>query len=238
MKAILVDDEHHAIQLFKGVIGLFDNKLEVVGEANDLETAVDLINQHAPDVVFLDIDMPRMSGLKIVDFFDENRDFHLVFVTAHSQFAIEALRIRAFDYLLKPIDAESLEQCYSRLSKKIEQKKSTLKSSQKLVILTHKGLVGIDKNDIVVLEAFTVYCKLYMMDKREYLISKPLGSFLPILGKGFFRVHRSYAINLAHLAFIGSSQPLTVVMNNEHRVSLARNQKNALIQAIQNFENA
>jgi two-component system, LytTR family, response regulator len=236
MKVILVDDENHAIQLFKGVVGLFNNAINVVGEANDLETAIDLINLHAPDVVFMDIDMPRMSGLKIVDFFDENREFQLVFVTAHSQFAIEALRIRAFDYLLKPIDPESLEQCYLRLCKKLEQKQSNL-ACNKLIVLTQKGLMGITKNEIVFLEASSVYCKIYMMDDSEYVITKPLGSFLPLLGEGFFRVHRSYAVNLSLVSHVSTIQPLMVVMSNGAKVSVARNQKNELIQAIQNFVN-
>ena len=228
MKVLLVDDENHAIELFKGVMGLFENNMEVVGEAMDLESAITLINIHQPDVVFLDIDMPRMSGLKIVDFFDENRYFEIVYVTAHSRYAIEAIRTRAFDYLLKPIDAEVLKTAYQRLLKKIPSNET---QNNNLLILTQKGLTKINRYEIVYLEASSVYCNIFMLDNTFYTVSKPLGNILPQLGNRFIRTHRSFAVNLKHVVSI-KNNPLSIEVSNGKLIGLSRSQKENIIDLI------
>ncbi len=228
MKVLLVDDENHAIELFKGVMGLFENNMEVVGEAMDLESAITLINIHQPDVVFLDIDMPRMSGLKIVDFFDENRYFEIVYVTAHSRYAIEAIRTRAFDYLLKPIDAEVLKTAYQRLLKKIPSNET---QNNNLLILTQKGLTKINRDEIVYLEASSVYCNIFMLDNTFYTVSKPLGNILPQLGNRFIRTHRSFAVNLKHVVSI-KNNPLSIEVSNGKLIGLSRSQKENIIDLI------
>src|SRR5690606_19622479 len=101
----------HSLSLLKNVLKLFPNNVRVIGEASNLPQAVQLINQTKPHAVFMDIRMPMYSGLQVNDFFDETREFKLIYITAHSQHAIEALRIQAFDYILKPVEKTQLSRC-------------------------------------------------------------------------------------------------------------------------------
>lgn len=105
MKAVLVDDEKFAIELFKGVLRMTKMQLDIVGEASSLPEAIAVINSTQPDVVFMDIEMPGYSGLQIKDFFPSPRNFELVFITAHHEHVLDAMRMAAFDYLYKPLHA-------------------------------------------------------------------------------------------------------------------------------------
>jgi two-component system, LytTR family, response regulator len=201
IKAVAVDDEQHAIDLLKGVLTLFDNSIEVIGEANNLPDAVKLINTARPDVVFLDIDMPKYSGIQIADFFENDRDFEIVFVTAHGQYAIDALRIKAFDYLMKPLDPDSLEKCYHRLCEAIAAKQqgagqnAGIGEKETVMVQSHDGTIYIDTMEITHLEASRVYCIVHMMDRTQHIVSKPMGDFFEQLPNYFMRVHRSFAVN-------------------------------------------
>jgi len=229
MKVLLVDDEKHALQLFRGVLGLFENTIEIVGEALNLEEAVSLINEKKPSVVFLDIDMPRLSGLRIVDYIADNRDFEVVFVTAHSSYAIEAIRIRAFDYLLKPVDKDSLKECYHRLVKKIALLEAPKSKNEKVMLLTQKGITSIEMNKIIYLEADSVYCKIFLEDGNHHVISKPLGEFITQLNQDFIRVHRSYAVNKAFIESIRTSHPNKIILKNGIQIPLSRANKAEVI---------
>jgi two-component system, LytTR family, response regulator len=233
MKVVLVDDEKHALQLFRGVLGLFENTIEIVGEANNLEEGVELINKCRPDVVFLDIDMPRMSGLHIADFFDENRNFEVVFVTAHSSYAIDALRIRAFDYVLKPVDEENLKECYKRLCKRILAINDRGKSNDKLAILTQRGILSLAKSEMVYLEADGVYCRIFMLDGATQLISKPLGEFMHQLDDGFIRVHRSFAVNIQYVESLRTTNAMQISLKNGMKIPLSRTNKDEFIKKME-----
>lgn len=201
IKAIVVDDEQHAIDLLKGVLTLFDNSIEVIGEANNLPDAVKLINSVRPDVVFLDIDMPKYSGIQISDFFESDRDFEIVFVTAHGQYAIDALRIKAFDYLMKPLDPDSLEKCFHRLCEAITAKQhgaeqnGGISEKETIMVQSHYGTVYIDAMEITHLEACRVYCIIHMIDSKQHIVSKPMGDFFDEFPFYFIRIHRSFVVN-------------------------------------------
>jgi two-component system, LytTR family, response regulator len=200
IKAVAVDDEQHAIDLLKGVLTLFENTIQVVGEANNLPDAVKLINSIQPDVVFLDIDMPKYSGIQIADFFENDRDFEIVFVTAHGQYAIDALRIKAFDYLMKPLDPDSLEKCYQRLCDGLNAKQFTshianVNEKETVMVQSHNGTTYIKTMEITHLEASRVYCIVHMIDGTQHIVSKPMGDYFAQLPLYFVRVHRSFVVN-------------------------------------------
>jgi len=228
MKAIIVDDEQHAIDLFKQVLNLFENKLEIIGEASNLPECIKLITQLKPDVVFLDIDMPKYSGIQIKDFFDDKKDFKLIFVTAHGQYAIDALRINAFDYLLKPIDADALSQCYKRLISNLSQSQNAPlveNEVKKIAINSHQGTLFLNVDDINFVEASSVYCIVNTDQGNQIIVSKPLGEFQKQLDNSFYRVHRSYLVNAKKIIKYSNKEDSEIELVNGKRIPVSRNQK-------------
>jgi two-component system LytT family response regulator len=235
LRVILVDDEQHAIVLVKKLLTLFDNNVEVIGEANLLPSAIQLINELKPDVVFMDIDMPNYSGLQIQDFFNEQRDFKLVYITAHSEYAIEALKIQAFDYLLKPVEVAHLSKCIERLNaemNRLEDAKNipntTTISEKKIAINSHQGINYIDMQDVLYIEASGMYCIVHTL-KDQTIVSKPLKDFEFLEASGFFRVHRSYLVNTKVVKKLNKVDCHEVELKNGASIPIARTKKDEFI---------
>lgn len=228
IKALLVDDEAHARTLFKRVLDLMEHKLEIVGEAENLPQAIQSIHALKPDVVFMDIDMPNFSGLQIQEFFQTDRPFKLVYVTAHADYAIEALRGQAFDYLTKPIELDDLQRCLKRLEEAVittpSDQVSVKSNHQKLTVQSHQGTLYIDLADIVLLEASAMYSIVHT-DNDQVIISKPLKEFAFLENNKFYRVHRSYMINTEKVKKINSVDALEVEMINGEKIPVSRKRK-------------
>ena len=120
MKAIIIDDEKRARHLLSNLITAHCPNISGIKEAHDLESGVDLIKASKPDVVFLDIEMPNQSGLDILEYFPNHIDFKIIFVTAYNQYAIEAFKLSAVDYLLKPVDTSELKEAVAKAEKAIK----------------------------------------------------------------------------------------------------------------------
>jgi len=228
IKAILIDDEEHAIILFKKVLELFPNAIEVVGEASNLPDGLKLINQLKPNVVFLDINMPKYSGLEMNDFMESHeREFEIIFVTAHNEYAIEAFKTAAFDYILKPVDEESLKNTLKRLEtyfdkSQLENPKKTSNNPQKISINTHQGTHYLDVEQIYYVEAAAMYCIIHT-EKEELTVSKPLAEIEQLVNPYFFRVHRSYLVNTKKIKMLNSKDGSDLELLNGKKVVLARN---------------
>ena len=116
LKALIIDDEKMARTLLEGLVLEYCPQVEIIGSYPDLVTGAIAIRKQKPDLIFLDIEMPRHSGLELLDFFSEDElDFAIIFTTAYSQYAIQAFKLSAFDYLLKPIEPLELESAIQRL---------------------------------------------------------------------------------------------------------------------------
>lgn len=233
MKAIIVDDEQHAIELFQKVSKLFENNLEIVATATNLPDCVLLINEHRPDVVFMDIDMPNYSGLQIQDFFSK-KFFEVVYVTAHGEYAIEALRQAAFDYLLKPIDAKSLRKCLDRLEVHLklkqqetqEKKNETPVRPKRIVVNSHQGTYFIELDKVLYIEASSMYCIIHT-NTDQIIVSKPLGEFDYLEEFAFFRVHRSYLVNTSFVSKFSNAEGNEVELQNGKKIPVSRTRKDA-----------
>ncbi len=177
------------------------------------EEAILLIQQHKPDVIFLDIEMPRMNGFRMLDNL-ENTDFEIIFTTAYDHYAIDAIRISAFDYLMKPIAIADLQQAVQRLlssrqkqtKEKIEVLKVSLKNKKsqedKIAIPFLEGIEFIPIKTIVHIESSSNYSKIYFVDGKNLLVTKLLKDFEEMLSPyHFYRIHHSHLINLASVSF-------------------------------------
>lgn len=213
LKAVVIDDESNAINVLVKFLDVIGNpKVKVSGTATNLEDGIDQINKTKPDIVFLDIDMPNKNGLAIFDNF-KDPDFKVIFVTAYKEYAIEALKKSASDYLLKPINIVELKESIQRVAHQIEKEAHKLELSEKINLL---GSLGIDGKDIIfdvnggfVVEntrdieycyADHVYSVVVTYSGKEILVTKPLKQLQEILPNGqFYRSHRSYLVNIHYI---------------------------------------
>lgn len=236
-KAVLIDDIAELRNHFKQLIADNNLPLTVVAEADNLIEGIKLVKKHQPDIVFLDVEMPQHSGLEIMDFFNEDEiDFHLVFVTAHSHYAINAFQLSAIDFILKPATAEAIKQSIKKIEKsktgaKLSGLKSTLSKEpvSKLVINTADSVLIVAFNDIVYLKAERAYTNFFLNSGKTIVAAKPLVEFEEILPQErFFRSHRSVIVNLKHIQSINKKN-FTISLANGEEVPLAENKKQLLI---------
>lgn len=209
---IIIDDESKARSLLRNMLADITEDVRVLAECDDLPSGVKAIKKFKPEIVFLDIEMPGHSGLEILDYFEEDEiTFDIVFTTGYSEYAIQAFKLSAIDYLLKPINPEMLKNTISMILKKSKQDKvieykalqenlGTNKDiSDKCIIVNLSNSTRFIKvKDIIMLHAEGSYCELHLKGGEKLLASKNLKYFeerlydIPF----FFRSHKSYIINL------------------------------------------
>ncbi len=209
--AILIDDELSSLQNLQQKLIEFCPDVKVVATAQKPEEAILLIQQYKPDVIFLDIEMPRMNGFRMLDEINE-LDFDIIFTTAYNHYAVDAIRISAFDYLMKPIAIKDLQNAVERLAKQqqlhTKDKLGVLKNSlqntksqeEKIVIPTSDGMEFIAIHTILHIESSSNYSKIYFVDGKTILVTKLLKDFEDILlPYRFYRIHNSHLINLKYI---------------------------------------
>lgn len=235
MKAIIIDDEEKARNLLRVLVQENCKKITEIVEADHLLKGIELIKAHRPQIVFLDIEMPGNSGLEILDYIDkEDYHFEIIFTTAYSEYAIQAIQLSAIDYLLKPIKGAKVKEAVdkalsvlgkSKINQRLEELRSVLASSEfkKIGLPVNDGIEFVAFNDIIMLEADGMYTKIDTVN-REILISKPLKHFNELLQnvKSFYRPHRSYLVNLLHIKKYVRSDGGYILMDNDKSVSLSK----------------
>lgn len=201
LKVLIIDDEFHARENLKTMLNDYCPEVEVIGEADSGISAKKLIYENNPEVIFLDINMPVMDGFDFLESLHE-RNFSVVFVTAHMEHGIRAVKARAVDYLLKPLSIKELQICIKNLlqiHRKENQNTVNKANSKHKIILTHlQGFSVYETDDIIRFEADGNYSKVYLTDRKPMTISKPLKYFEETGGEDFFRVHKSHLINLKY----------------------------------------
>src|SRR5688572_24087723 len=202
IRAIIVDDEFKGIEILKLLLKHHCPEIEIIGEAEEMNEAVDLIKSKQPDLVFLDIEMSGGTCFEILEQV-KTMNFHLILVTAHSEYAVKAFRYSVVDYLLKPVDIIELKEAVDKVNALMAEEHNSTRienemTAAKLTIrIPHQhGAVFIKMLDIIRLEAEGAYTRI-ITDKREYLVSHNIKMFETILDMNFFaRVHRSHIINI------------------------------------------
>ncbi len=239
MKVIIIDDEKHCIDILSKLIRQLSPDMEIVATGMNGKEGLDLIIQHQPDAVFLDVQMPVMGGIEMLEHC-ANLNFKLVFTTAYNEYAIKAIKLNAIDYLLKPIDKTELKACIEKLERETENlqpqqvtqlKKATSSEIQETIALsTQKGLIFINASDIILLEADSSYTNVYLADGDKLLISKTMLHFEEILDeKKFFRPHKSYLINLKCIKQYIRGDGGEIIMKNGMSIPLSRTKKDEFL---------
>lgn len=244
MKAILVDDELYCTELLSALLARHCPEVEVAAEFNDPQKAVDYIKDNPPDILFLDIEMPRLNGF---DLLERVRPvaFQVVFTTAYNQYALRAIKISALDYLLKPIDIDELKAAVEKAQQQrqspqwgqfelMERTRTAAGEPPRTIALsTLEGLHFVDVADIVLCQSEGSYTNLFFMDGESMLLSKPIKDVGELLiPAGFMRVHNSYLINLSHIKKYIRGEGGEIVMKNGHTVPVSRSKKAEFLERI------
>ncbi|TRZ70948.1 MAG: DNA-binding response regulator [Bacteroidetes bacterium] len=234
LTAIIVDDELHGRENLKKIIETYCPEIEILGLAESVVKAKELVIVLKPDVVFLDINMPVLSGFDFLEEYDD-RNFMVVFVSAHEEFGINAVKAGAADYLLKPINIKELKQTVKKLlsihNKAI--KVETPHDVDKLVIPASHGFIVLVIDDIIRLEADGCYTTVVINGGKNTMVSRTLKDFEDTLPKEkFFRIHKSHLINLKYIKDYSNLSGNLVTMTDGSRVEISRRKAPEFIQKI------
>jgi len=236
-RCIIIDDESKARILLKAMLERYGPSLEVVADCADLPTGVKAINKLNPDLVFLDIEMPGHSGLELMDFFEGSElNFDVIFTTAYSEYALQAFRFSAIDYLLKPLQPQQLQDAIARFEKKsvkesakrLEVLKSNLSEGEnsndrRIVIPIGQSLKFIWLKDIILLKGEGAYSEIFLKDGTKLLVSKNLKYFEDLLFDlpKFVRTHKSYIINMDEVLEYSKSSGGMIIMTGNFSAGIS-----------------
>lgn len=245
--AIIVDDENRAIKTLQLILNEYCKDINVIGSANSALEAIKLINNKSPDLIFLDIEMPNGNGFDVLEAFP-NRNFNVIFVTAYNNYALKAIKFAVADYILKPID---IEEVVTSVSKIIERKKQNIinqpdltaliqsiknQTQRKISIPTSNGTEYVSLNEIMYLEADRSYCRIFLTQKNNIMLSKSMNEIEQLLPSNeFFRIHKSHIVNLAFVKKILRTDGGTVELIDGTHLLISKTKKEDLTLAIQRF---
>lgn len=244
IKAVIIDDEINNQELISNLLKSYAENVQVVGLANSVDSAYKAINEHHPDLIFLDIQMPDGTGFDLLKKF-EKINFKIIFVTAHQEFAIEAFKYSALDYLLKPLSPANLlaavkkaeetmgeDELNTKLKILLNNIAEPIKNKKKIVLKTMERIYSVDLDDIIRFESDGGYTKVYLTDGKRIMVSKTMKEFDDLLlDAGFLRVHHSHLINMNHL-FCFEKAEGHVVMKDDSIVPVSNRKKDQLLELL------
>jgi two-component system LytT family response regulator len=248
LNILIIEDEIVTRNLLKDMITQSFSDIKIIGETDSVIDGIKLINEHNPDVLLLDINLSDGNGFEVL----ENtlgKNYMVVFITAHNDYAIKAFRISAIDYLLKPIDVneltEALEKCKKQkeigeLNVKLDALFSNLKSEvnqdKKIVLKSSESIHVIPIHEIIRCESDNSYTTFYLKENKKILVSKTLKEFDELLTEyGFFRPHQSHLVNINCINSYEKPLGGLLVMNDKSRVPVATRKRDALFNLFNNL---
>ncbi|MBN1117148.1 MAG: response regulator transcription factor [Bacteroidales bacterium] len=244
IRIVIVDDDIKSIESLTTLISEYCPGFEIVGTANNIEKGAGEIIRTSPDIVFLDVEMPDGNGFDLLRML-QNRDFEVVFITAHNKYAINAIKHSALDFLLKPFELKEFLETIDRI--KTTNKNSNLKydvlleningnTPKKLVVASSKGYEYIPVETIVRIESERSYARIFLENGRVIMVSKCLNDYQNMLDPHtFFRIHNSHLVNLNHVIMYVRNDGGYVEMTDKSKIPISRSKKDLFINVMQQF---
>ncbi|MBC7936514.1 MAG: response regulator transcription factor [Rhizobacter sp.] len=246
IKALLVDDKQSSIELLKWLLQQNCPDIKAIASANSVQEALPLIDSFQPDILFLDIQMPQQSGFDLLNAIEDWK-FEVIFTTAYNEFAIQAIRFSALDYLLKPVDAGELTKAVERYkAKRIfapaggELYKNfirniTSQNNRKLALPGTSDIKYVGLDEIIRLQADRNYTKLFFTNGKHFLAAKTLKEYEEILGSSssFIRVHRMHLVN--HNFIKSYEREGTLLLKDGSALEVSRRRKDQLVQFLKDW---
>lgn len=241
INTVIIDDEEKSRQTLRQMLSLFCENVQIIGEAKDVRTGVELLSIVKPDLVFLDIKMPDGNGFDLLKKL-EKRSFNLVFTTAYDQYAIKAFKFNAIDYLLKPIDTDELKTAVKKAENNpvtneanvdnlIHNINDSKKEEQKIILSTSEGMHIIKVKNIIRCQADDYYTNFYLNDGRKIMLSKTLKENEELLAEyNFIRPHRSHLVNIAYIKKYVKSDGGYIVLADGTQIPVSRRKKDVMVE--------
>ena len=244
LKAVIVDDEDKAIKSLLWELSNFNKRIEVIETFSNPEKALDYITNNKIDCLFLDIEMPTMDGFKFIERLTK-RDFAIIITTAYSEYAVEALKKEAIDYLLKPVDSDDLSEALNKIEKHsrkseyvegISEKFEEIfinfnkKLKKKKVIINTDGkLLFLNPEEIIFVESDGNYSSINTVDGRKIVLTKKLKEVNLLLPEDvFFRIHNSFIVNLNKIKEFYKTDGYVITEDN-HKIPVSRQRKSEFL---------
>jgi len=252
IKAILIDDDINLRNGLKKLLSTYAADFKIVGEADSVKTGVEIIENLQPQVVFLDIQLGDGTGFDILEQIAKRNGkstSHIVFITAHEQYAIKAFRFSALDFLLKPIDPEELaivigkiknvlikNDDYAHIDLLLENIRKKVDNFKRIALSTSEGIHLFDISDIIRCESQDNYTTFYIKNSKPIMISKTLKEYEDLLSDhGFERVHQSHLINLNYLKSYLKKDGGYILMSDNSTIPISLRKRKNLMELLNNL---
>jgi two-component system LytT family response regulator len=245
IKVLLVDDEVKARNILQHYIANFIPAITEIQQAASADAAMELLATYQPDIVFLDVEMPFKNGFDFLLAL-KNPSFDVIFTTAYNQYAIQAIRFSALDYLLKPVDPDELKAAVDRHLEKreTEEQKKELYGNLvqnigkkevkdfRIAVPTTQGVFFFTVEEVIRMEADTSYTHIHLVNKKPFIASKTLKHFEDMLeGFDFIRTHKSHLVNPRHITRISNDHDF-VLLTDGSKVEISRRKKEEVFQQL------
>lgn len=233
-------------EVLTSLLKTYIKDVEVIGQAASVDEAFNLIGKLKPDLVFLDIQMPNENGFSLLKRFENEVPFEVVFVTSFNQFAINAIKFSALDYLLKPVEIVDLIEAIEKAKQVIESKKQNnlrvinliknLENTEDKKIVVHAGekVKFLDVRMVEYIEADGRYSHIYMMNSDNYITARNLKDFEEYLGEksDFVRINKSYLLNVKAIESYSKGDPCIIETLNGKVFEASRRKKQEVLDVI------
>lgn len=250
--ALLIDDDVNLRNGMKSLLSRYASEIKIVGEADSVKTGIEAMQEFEPQVVFLDIQLGDGTGFDILEEIAHKKGkstSHIVFITAHEQYAIKAFRFSALDFLLKPVDPEELEKVivkiknvlsksdsYAHIDLLLENIRKKVDNFKRIALSTPDGIHLFEISDIIRCESEDNYTKFFIRNNKPILISKTLKEYEELLTEhGFERIHQSHLINLSYLKSYIKKDGGYVVMADDSNLPISQRKKERLQELLKNL---
>lgn len=234
LTAIIIDDEIDGRLLLSSMLTEYCPAVRILGTFDSPVDGLLAIQKLKPEVVFLDIEMPKMNAFAMLEKIG-TIDFEIIFVTAYDQYAIKAIKVNAMEYILKPLDKDDLlkavDKCLvkAQTSKQNQLNTSIGATGAKMAIPTRDGFLFVDQSKIIRCEGDGNYTNIYLENGQKHLSSKTLKDFEEILPSNFVRIHKSHLVNTQYIKKYIKGNGGTIVINDDTELEVSRRNKELLL---------
>lgn len=241
---ILIDDERSSLRNLEQKIVEYCPELKIISVVEQPAEAIFLIRHHKPDVIFLDIEMPHMNGFRMLNELDGYAG-EIIFTTAYSHYTIDAIRFSAFDYLMKPVVIEELQEAVRRLGRQLSTRTrdrldvlrgalgKTRTQDDRMAVPTGDGLEFIQMKNIIRIESSSNYSRIFLSSGKPLLVTRLLKEFEEMLRPyRFYRVHNVHLINLNYVRKYVRGDGGKVIMENGDEIEVSRRRKDEFLKLI------
>lgn len=246
IRTIIIDDEANARKMVTDIVGLLPDKFHIVDEAYDVKSAKAAISEHNPDLLLLDIDLPDGNAFKLLQELGAI-NFKIIFITAFSEYAVQAFKFSAMDYILKPVVSTELIQALEKVTKTIELEEIQLKldsllqninnqpTKRKLVLKSADSIISVDIAEIYFCESEGgSYTRFHFDEQKNILVSKALKEYDNLLSSfNFFRVHKSYLVNLEKIVRYNKQDGGSIILANKIEIPVSLRKRELFLERFQ-----